>query len=71
VITERELTDLRRVERRIVSDARRLRRPAEWRCFWSFPFGHKRNSLHVCMTCGHDANFGELALVVARSRRYL
>jgi hypothetical protein len=69
-LTQRDLVDLRRLERRLVASVRRRRRNAEWRCFWSLPLGHRRNSLQVCMRCGHEARSVE-PLFLARSRRYL
>jgi hypothetical protein len=68
VMTKRDLADLRRLERRVLAAARRERLRAHWRCFWTFPFGHRRNAAHICLFCGHDASYGEPALVPVRTR---
>ena len=67
--TKRDLADLRRAERRVLAAERRLRRRLELRCFWTWPFGHVRNAVHVCANCGHDARVPYAAeVVVVRER---
>jgi hypothetical protein len=67
--TKRDLADLRRAERRILAAERRSRRRRELACFWTWPLGHVRNAIHVCMSCGHDARLPMPAeVVVVRER---
>jgi hypothetical protein len=63
VMSKRDLAELRRIERRVLAGIRRRRRLAQLRCFWSRPLGHVRNSVHVCVHCGHDAGYGRPVLV--------